>query len=110
MDARSAGTKELDDALEEFKLANHNNTCGWSDQEKMDLAKALKSLVRIKMKIDMSMEQLASYLGVSPRTVRRRVAEGLLPRGKHWGHKELSFLKDEVDEYLTKNRKKEKDI
>lgn len=92
------------EVCEEIKhlTEQYEEMCGWSDDMLYACAQTIKSLIAIKCRIGLSIEETARYFGVSTRTIRRRVQEGKLPKPHRQGHKEITFYTDEIDEYEKK--------
>lgn len=98
------GAEALANLGKEISLLAEKNYCGWSDDLLYSTAQCLSALIHIKINLPMSKEDLARYLGVSPRTIQRRVEQNRLPKPKHIGHQKVSFMLDEVNAYLKLER------
>lgn len=101
----NTGQKALIELAEEIKTLAEANPCGWNSDKLTAVADTLKALISLRVRVGMSREQLARYLGVSTRTIQRRVREGRLPQPHHDGHKEITFYLDEVDRINKLNSK-----
>jgi len=48
-----------------------------------------------------SLEEAAEYLGVNPRTIRRRVADGVIPGFRIAGSRQIRVRRSDLDAALT---------
>lgn len=96
------GKRALVQVAKQIEELAENNPCGMEDDILDSFANALKSLIKIKIRNELSREASARYLGLSLRTFCRYVEAGRIPRGHRCGHKELSWYVDELDAVKTK--------
>lgn len=102
----SNGKEELKQALVGLSKAVEENPCSMGSATFLVLALFIKEIVRFtRSKQYLSSEEAARMIGISPRTLRRRVQEGLLPPPKHYGHWEVSYKREDIEEYINKQNK-----
>lgn len=95
--------EELKDAVTKLVNVIDENPCGMGKAMFWALALFVKELVKfLKRKRYLSVEEASAMLGVSPRTLRRRVKEGLIPPPKHYGHWEVSYKYEDIEDYLLR--------
>lgn len=76
--------------LRDYATKVDNDECGLDDSEILELASHL-----IHIKVNKS--QAADFLGISTRTLDRRIESGKLPPGrKDYGNNSLYWFKDEL--------------
>ena len=95
-------TEELVRELELMKEVVTKNPCGEDRKMFGWLAKGIWRLVKPHMRL--SMEQVARYMRVDPRTIRRWQKERGFPQGHRTGHHEVSFFADEIVAWEKKMR------
>ena len=95
-------TEELVREWELMKEVVTKNPCGEDRKMFGWLAKGIWRLVKPHMRL--SMEQVARYMRVDPRTIRRWQKERGFPQGHRTGHHEVSFFADEIVEWEQKMR------
>ena len=95
--------EELKEAVTKLVNVIDENPCGMGKAMFWALALFVKELVKfLKRKRYLSVEEASTMLGVSPRTLRRRVKEGLIPPPKHYGHWEVSYKYEDIEDYLLR--------
>ena len=98
--------EELKDAINKLVKLIDENPCGMGRAMFWVLAQFLKEAVKfLKRKRYLSTEEAATMLGISPRTLRRRVQEGLIPHPRHDGHREVCYRCEDIEEYIARNNK-----
>lgn len=99
--------KEKDDlkqALSNLNKVIDDNPCGMGRSMFSVLALLTKEAVKFfKRKRYLSTDEAARMIGVSPRTLRRRVKEGLIPAPRHDGHREVSYRYEDIEDYIASN-------
>lgn len=87
------------------------NPCGMSDVAFRALATGLNALIGKEREKGMSLEQVAVYFGVSTKTIERWEKDESLsfPKGKRYGHRELSFSTDKIVLWAKKHPEKMKE-
>lgn len=94
---------ELKEALSNLNRVIDDNPCGMGRSMFNVLALLTKESVRFfRRKRYLSTEEAARMIGVSPRTLRRRVKDGLLPPPRHYGHWEVSFKYEDIEDYISR--------
>lgn len=94
--------EQLKDALSNLNKVIDDNPCGMGRSMFSVLALLTKEAVKFfKRKRYLSTDEAARMIGVSPRTLRRRVKEGLIPPPKHYGHWEVSYKREDIEEYIS---------
>lgn len=99
-----AGKNELIQVARELELLATKNPCGWSDEIMMMIARSIRAIMHSKPGIRFSYTDISRIFGVSCKTIRRRVQSGELPKPQHYGHHDVSFRAEDVDQYIN-NRK-----
>lgn len=80
------------------------NPCGMSPKTLKDLAHGIISLFRV-MDVSLNTEQVARYMKVDPRTIRRwRKEYDDFPQGKRAGDNSLSFPAEKIVEWKFLHR------
>lgn len=95
---------ELKKALSNLNKVIDDNPCGMGRSMFTVLALLTKEAVKFfKRKRYLSTDEAARMIGVSPRTLRRRVKEGLIPAPRHDGHREVSYRYEDIEDYIASN-------
>lgn len=95
---------ELKDALSNLNRIIDDNPCGMGRGMFSVLALLTRESVRFfRRKRYLSQDEAARMIGVSPRTLRRRVKEGLIPPPRHEGHWEVSYRIEDIEKYIENN-------
>lgn len=95
--------EELKNALDGLSKAVEDNPCGMGAATFMVIALFIREIVRFaRGKRFLSTDEAARLIGISPRTLRRRVQERLLPPPKHYGHWEVSYKREDIEAYINK--------
>jgi excisionase family DNA binding protein len=98
------GKQKIKAALADLDSAIDSNDCGMGSSTFVVLAVFIREIVKfVRRKRYLSTDEAARMIGVSPRTLRRRVEEGLIPPPKHYGHHEVSYRYEDIEEYLLCN-------
>lgn len=93
--------EELKDAVAKLVNVIDENPCGMGRAMFWALALFVKEMCKFfKRKRYLSTEEASTILGISPRTLRRRVKEGLIPPPRHYGHWEVSYRYEDIEEYI----------
>ena len=93
---------ELKDAVTRLIKVIDENPCGMGRAMFYALTLLVKEACKfLSRKRYLSTEEAATMLGVSPRTLRRRVQEGLIPRPRHYGHLSVSFKYEDIEGYIN---------
>ena len=93
--------EELKDAVAKLVNVIDENPCGMGRAMFWALALFIKEMCKFfKRKRYLSTEEACTILGISPRTLRRRVQEGLIPPPRHYGHWEVSYRYEDIEEYI----------
>ena len=96
--------EQLKGAIDNLVRVIDDNPCGMGRATFWALTLFVTETVRFFCnKRYLSTDEAARMLGISPRTLRRRVEEGLLPPPKHYGHWEVSYKREDIEEYINKN-------
>ena len=96
---------ELKEAIGRLVKVIDENPCGMGKATFWALAIFLKEIAKFfRAKRYLSTEEAATMLGISPRTLRRRVEEGLIPRPKHYGHWAVSYKREDIEQYILENK------
>ena len=94
--------EDLKEAVEKLIKVIDENPCGMGRATFWALTLFVKEAVRFFCnKRYLSTDEAARMLGISPRTLRRRVEEGLLSPPKHYGHWEVSYKREDIEEYIS---------
>ena len=94
--------EDLKEAVEKLIKVIDENPCGMGRATFWALSLFVKEVVKFfKRKRYLSTDEAAAMIGISPRTLRRRVKEGLLPPPKHYGHWEVSYKLEDIEEYIA---------
>lgn len=102
----SKGQEDLKQALANLNTTIDTNPCGMGSATFYVLALFIKEIVKFtRSKQYLSSDEAARMIGISPRTLRRRVQEGLIPPPKHFGHWEVSYRRQDIEEYINKQNK-----
>lgn len=95
--------EQLKGAIDNLVRVIDDNPCGMGRAMFWALALFVKEMCKFfKRKRYLSTEEASTILGVSPRTLRRRVKEGLIPPPKHYGHWEVSYKYEDIEDYLLR--------
>lgn len=95
--------EELKDAIGKLVKVIDENPCGMGRMMFWALAQFVKEAVKFfKRKRYLSTDEASAMLGISPRTLRRRVQEGAIPPPRHYGHWEVSYKYEDIENYLTR--------
>ena len=93
--------EQLKDAVGNLIKVIDENPCGMGKAMFIVLTLLIKELVKFSRgKRYLSTDEAAKLLGISPRTLRRRVKEGLIPPPKHYGHWEVSYKREDIENFL----------
>lgn len=94
-------------AMDELKRVVEENPCGMSAALFGVVAACVMGLCSFfRKKRFLSADEAARLMGVSTRTLRRRVQQGVIPAPKHYGHWEVAFRREDIEEYLEKEKTK----
>ena len=94
--------EDLKEAVETLVKVIDENPCGMGRAMFWALSLFVKEAVKFfKHKQYLSTEEAAAMIGISPRTLRRRVQEGLIPPPRHDGHREVSYRYKDIEEYIA---------
>ena len=97
------GKQKIKAALQDLDSAIDSNDCGMSSSTFVVLAVFIREIVKFaNRKRYLSTDEAARMVGVSPRTLRRRVEEGLIPPPKHYGHHEVSYKYEDIEAYISR--------
>lgn len=97
---------ELKEALSNLNRVIEDNPCGMGRSMFGVLTLLVRESVRFfRRKRYLSTDEAARMIGVSPRTLRRRVKDGLLPAPRHYGHWEVAYKREDIEEYILRHRK-----
>ena len=100
-DNRMKEQEELKDAIGKLIKVIDENPCGMGRAMFWALAQFVKEAVKFfKRKRYLSTDEAAAMLGISPRTLRRRVQEGAIPPPRHYGHWEVSYRYEDIENYI----------
>ena len=98
--------EKLKNALDGLAKTIDSNPCGMGRSMFCILAMLVGELCKFfQRKQYLSCDEAAAMLGISTRTLRRRVKEGKIPQPKHYGHWEVSFLRKDIEENISQNKK-----
>ena len=98
------GKQKIKAALQDLDSAIDSNDCGMSSSTFVVLAVFIREIVKFaNRKRYLSTDEAARMVGVSPRTLRRRVKEGLIPPPKHYGHHEVSHKVEDIEAYISRS-------
>lgn len=93
--------EELKEAVEKLIKVIDENPCGMGRAMFWALAQFVKEAVKFfRRKRYLSTDEAAAMLGISPRTLRRRVQEGAIPPPRHYGHWEVSYRYEDIENYI----------
>ena len=96
--------EELKDAVTKLVKVIDENPCGMGRAMFWALSLFVKEMCKfLKRKRYLSTEEASTMLGISPRTLRRRVKEGLIPPPRHYGHWEVSYRYEDIENYINQN-------
>ena len=96
--------EQLKEAVGNLIKVIDENPCGMGKGMFIVLTLLIKELVKFSRgKRYLSTDEAAKLLGISPRTLRRRVKEGLIPPPKHYGHWEVSYKREDIENFLQKH-------
>lgn len=94
--------EELKEAVAKLVKVIDENPCAMGKAAFWALAITVKEIVRFfRTKRHLSTDEAARMIGISPRTLRRRVQEGLIPPPRHYGHWEVSYKREDIEEYIS---------
>ena len=92
----------LKDAISSLNRVIDDNPCGMGRGMFCILALLTKEAVKFfSRKRFLSTDEAARMIGVSPRTLRRRVKDGLIAAPRHDGHREVSYRYEDIEEYIA---------
>lgn len=92
-----SGKKRLLAVLKSIEMLVESNPCGWNDERMESLSDDLQALVSVKHRQEVSRDGAARILGVSTRTIHRKVSKGELPTPHRNGDKSgVKFYADEL--------------
>ena len=95
--------ENLKEALSNLNKVIDDNPCGMGRGMFVILSLLTKEAVRFfRRKQYLSSDEAARMIGISPRTLRRRVKEGLIPPPRHYGHWEVSYRSEDIEEYISR--------
>ena len=98
--------EDLKEAVEKLIKVIDENPCGMGRAMFWALSLFVKEMCKfLRRKRYLSTEEASTMLGISPRTLRRRVKEGLIPPPRHYGHWEVSYRYEDIENYINQNRK-----
>lgn len=98
--------EELKDAVAKLVNVIDENPCGMGRAMFLVLSMLVKEIVKFSHgKRYLSTDEAARMIGISPRTLRRRVQEGLIPPPRHYGHWEVSYRYEDIEYYIQHHRK-----
>lgn len=93
---------QLKEALSNLNKVIDDNPCGMGRSMFTILALLTKEAAKFfRRKRYLSSDEAARMIGVSPRTLRRRVKEGLIPSPRHDGHREVSYKYEDIEDYIS---------
>lgn len=96
--------EQLKEAVGNLIKVIDENPCGMGKAMYIVLTMLIKEIVKFSRgKRYLSTDEAARMLGISPRTLRRRVKEGLIPPPKHYGHWEVSYKREDIENFLQKH-------
>lgn len=96
--------EQLKEAVGNLIKVIDENPCGMGKAMFIVLTLLIKELIKFSRgKRYLSTDEAAKLLGISPRTLRRRVKEGLIPPPKHYGHWEVSYKREDIENFLQKH-------
>lgn len=96
---------ELKEAIGRLIKIIDDNPCGMGAATFWALTMLVKEFIKFFCaKRYLSTDEAAKMLGISPRTLRRRVEEGLIPRPKHYGHWAVSYKREDIEQYINENK------
>ena len=96
--------EQLKEAVGNLIKVIDENPCGMGKAMYIVLTMLIKEIVKFSRgKRYLSTDEAAKLLGISPRTLRRRVKEGLIPPPKHYGHWEVSYKREDIENFLQKH-------
>lgn len=93
-----SGKKRLLAVLKSIEMLVESNPCGWNDERMESLSDDLQALVSVKHRQEVSRDGAARILGVSTRTLRRKVSNGEIPPPHRTGDK--SGVKYYIDDLV----------
>ena len=94
--------EQLKGAIDNLVRVIDDNPCGMGRAMFLVLSMLVKEIVKFSRgKRYLSTDEAARMIGISPRTLRRRVQEGLIPPPKHYGHWEVSYKREDIEEYIS---------
>ena len=97
--------EKLKQAIGDLNKVIDDNPCGMGRSMFVILALLTKEAAKFfRRKRFLSQDEAARMIGVSPRTLRRRVKEGLIPPPRHDGHREVSYRYEDIDNYINRNQ------
>lgn len=89
--------EQLKGAIDNLVRVIDDNPCGMGRAMFLVLSMLVKEIVKFSRgKRYLSTDEAARMIGISPRTLRRRVQEGLIPPPKHYGHWEVSYKREDI--------------
>lgn len=90
-----------------FVLARENS-CGWNEEEYEQMSAALKQIVELNARREVSRDGAAMILGCSTRTLQRMVANGeVRPPHRNGDKSGIKFYVDDLENVRKKNEKDE---
>lgn len=90
--------EKLKNAIDGLSKIIDTNPCGMGKGMFYVLALLVTEMCKFfQRKQYLSCDEAASILGISTRTLRRRVKEGKIPAPKHYGHWEVSFRREDIE-------------
>ena len=96
------GKEKIKAALADLNSTIDSNDCGMSSSTFVVLAVFIREVVKFaKRKRYLSTDEAAAMIGISPRTLRRRVQEGAIPPPRHYGHWEVSYKYEDIEAYIA---------
>lgn len=96
---------KLRESIKDLEKVIDDNPCGMGNAMFAVLCVLIKEFIKhVKGKRYLSTEEAAYMLGISPRTLRRRVKDGDIPPPKHYGHWEVSYKREDIEAYLERKK------
>lgn len=96
------GRDEMCKLCDEIKMMSQSTKC--NEITLKIVVASVRGMMKVFINPNMSREEAANMLGVSTRTLARMVDAGKIEAPKRNGHREQSYSRASIEEYMEKNK------
>lgn len=97
-----SGKDEMCRLCDEIKMMSQSGKC--SEITMHTVAASVRGMMKAFIEPELSREEAANMLGVSTRTLSRMVDAGKIEAPRRHGHKEQSYSRASIEEYIEKKK------